>query len=92
MNDKFLPHEFFKALSDPTRLSIVQLLNDKKSLCVCDITTTLNQPQPTVSRHLNQLKTIGLLTSERKGTWIWYAIDDTLPEWCQTVIGALPLA
>lgn len=90
MKPNFLPHEFFKVLSDPTRLSIVQILSDKPSLCVCDITATLQQPQPTVSRHLNQLKTIGLLTSERKGTWIWYAIATDLPDWCQTVLIALP--
>lgn len=90
MKEKFLPHEFFKALGDPTRLSIIQLLNEKQSLCVCDIIDILNQPQPTISRHLNQLKTIGILTSERKGTWIWYAIDKDLSDWCNTVITALP--
>lgn len=90
MKEKFLPHEFFKALGDPTRLSIIQLLNEKQSLCVCDIIDTLNHPQPTISRHLNQLKTIGILTSERKGTWIWYSIDNDLSDWCNTVITALP--
>ena len=83
--------DFFKALSDPTRLKIVQLLNQKQALCVCDIISELNQPQPTISRHLNQLKQIGILESERKGTWIWYSISQELPSWGKAVIGALEL-
>jgi ArsR family transcriptional regulator len=83
--------DFLKALSDPTRLKIVQLLNQKQALCVCDIITELDQPQPTISRHLNQLKQIGILESERKGTWIWYSISQELPSWGKAVIGALEL-
>jgi ArsR family transcriptional regulator len=83
--------DFLKALSDPTRLKIVQLLNQKQALCVCDIISELNQPQPTISRHLNQLKQSGILESERKGTWIWYSISQELPSWGKTVIGALEL-
>lgn len=83
--------DFFKALSDPTRLKIVQLLNQKQALCVCDIISELEQPQPTISRHLNQLKQIGILESERKGTWIWYSISQELPSWGKVVIGALEL-
>ena len=83
--------DFFKALSDPTRLKIVQLLNQKQALCVCDIISELDQPQPTISRHLNQLKQIGILESERKGTWIWYSISQELPSWGKAVISALEL-
>ena len=83
--------DFLNALSDPTRLKIVQLLNQKQALCVCDIISQLNQPQPTISRHLNQLKQIGILESERKGTWIWYSISQELPSWGKAVIGALEL-
>ena len=83
--------DFLKALSDPTRLKIVQLLNQKQALCVCDIISELDQPQPTISRHLNQLKQIGILESERKGTWIWYSISQELPNWGKAVIGALAL-
>ena len=83
--------DFLKALSDPTRLKIVQLLNQKQALCVCDIISELGKPQPTISRHLNQLKQIGILKSERKGTWIWYSISQELPSWGKAVIGALEL-
>lgn len=90
MNINISPHEFFKALSDPTRLKVVQLLHNRGAMCVCDITSQLGQPQPTVSRHLNQLKTIGLLSSERRGTWVWYAIHPDLADWCQRVIASIP--
>ena len=83
--------DFLKALSDPTRLKIVQLLNQKQALCVCDVISELDQPQPTISRHLNQLKQIGILESERKGTWIWYSISQELPSWGKAVIDALEL-
>lgn len=83
--------DFLKALGDPTRLKIVQLLNQKQALCVCDIISELDQPQPTISRHLNQLKQIGILESERKGTWIWYSISQELPNWGKAVISALEL-
>lgn len=83
--------DFLKALGDPTRLKIVQLLNQKQALCVCDIISELDQPQPTISRHLNQLKQIGILESERKGTWIWYSISQELPSWGKAVISALEL-
>ena len=83
--------DFLKALSDPTRLKIVQLLNQKQALCVCDIISELDQPQPTISRHLNQSKQIGILKSERKGTWIWYSISQELPSWGKAVISALEL-
>ena len=69
----------------------MQLLNQKQALCVCDIISELDQPQPTISRHLNQLKQIGILESERKGTWIWYSISQELPSWGKAVIGALEL-
>jgi len=84
-----LPVPFFKALSDPTRLKLVLLLRQYESLCVCDLTEILEQPQPTVSRHLNHLKRAGILSSERKGTWIWYQLDPAMPDWCQTVITSI---
>lgn len=43
-----------------------------------------------VSRHLSQLKTQGLLSSKRRGTWIWYEIDKDLADWCQKVIELIP--
>ncbi len=70
--------EIFKALSDPTRLKIVQLLVNKKFLCVNAITKQLVVSQSAVSQHLRILKQTGLVNNERKGYHIHYSINNTL--------------
>ena len=65
----------FKALAEPVRLRIVNLLIQKDSLCVCDLVTVLELGQSTVSRHLAYLKNAGLVRSWRDGTWMHYAIE-----------------
>src|SRR5699024_3582073 len=42
--------------------------------CVCDLADLADVSQPTVSHHLKGLRTVGLLDSERRGTWVWYSI------------------
>lgn len=80
---------FFKALSDPTRLRLVLLLRQHELMCVCDLTDLLGQPQPTVSRHLNHLKRAGILSCERRGTWMWYGLNRAMPNWCKQVIDSI---
>jgi ArsR family transcriptional regulator len=66
----------FKALSDETRLEILGLLAAAgEELCVCDIESHFDLAQPTVSHHLKILREAGLVTSERRGTWVYYAVD-----------------
>jgi len=66
----------FKALGDPSRVRIVNLLaNAPGPACVCDLTPELGLSQPTVSFHLKKLVQAGLLTREQRGTWAYYAID-----------------
>ena len=80
------PIDLFKVLSDPTRLKIFQILFKKESRCVGDLVDMLDQPQPTISRHLNHLKKLGILSCVRDGTWMWYEVADDLPEWCQDIL------
>jgi ArsR family transcriptional regulator len=61
----------FRILSDPTRLRLLNLLRDGE-VCVCDLTDTLRVVQPKVSRHLAQLKRIGLIEARREGKWMYY--------------------
>ena len=75
----------FKALSDPHRVRIVNLLSTSdEAVCVCDITAHLGLSQSTVSFHLKKLVSSGLLTREQRGTWAYYSIDpkalDTLTD------------
>ena len=66
----------FKALGDPHRVRIVNLLAaSAEPVCVCDLTASLGITQPTVSHHLRKLVDAGLLTREQRGTWAYYAID-----------------
>lgn len=64
--------QLFKGLSDPIRLRIFYVLAVKGELCVCHLTDGLHLPQSTVSRHLNILKQSHLITSERRGKWVYY--------------------
>jgi ArsR family transcriptional regulator len=63
-----------KALADPTRLKIIQLLRHGE-LCVCEIFTAMDKPQPTVSHHLNILKKAGFLKYRKEGVWVHYSLS-----------------
>ena len=66
----------FRALADPHRVRIVNLLaNSSQAVCVCDLTPTLGLSQPTVSHHLKKLTDAGLLRREQRGTWAYYSLD-----------------
>ena len=68
--------EVFKALADPNRIRIVNLLaNAGGPVCVCDLTPQLGLSQPTVSFHLKKLATAGLLRREQRGVWAYYSVD-----------------
>jgi ArsR family transcriptional regulator len=65
----------FKALGDPVRLRLFSKVasHEGGEACVCDI-SDVGVSQPTVSHHLKKLKDAGLLTSQRRGTWIYYRV------------------
>ncbi len=63
----------FKALSDPTRLAIVNQLAGAEESCVCNL-ESLGLSQPTISHHLRVLREAGLIAGERRGTWIYYRL------------------
>jgi ArsR family transcriptional regulator len=62
------------ALADPTRLAIVRELAATSETCACDFTATCDVGQPTVSHHLRVLREAGVVTSERRGQWIFYRL------------------
>jgi ArsR family transcriptional regulator len=62
------------AIADPTRLRILRQLTATGACCACDIADNCPVSQPTVSHHLRVLREAGWLTTERRGTWIWYSI------------------
>ncbi|CAL9459447.1 ArsR/SmtB family transcription factor [Streptomyces sp. enrichment culture] len=69
----------FKALGDPVRLRLFSSVasHEGGEACVCDI-SDVGVSQPTVSHHLRKLKEAGLLTSERRGTWVYYRVEPSV--------------
>lgn len=65
-----------KALADPLRLRMLSYVASSATgeACVCDLAALTDVSQPTVSHHLKLLREAGILTSERRGTWVWYRV------------------
>ena len=75
-----------KALSDPIRVQIVDVLRaNAGKVCVCDLVPLFDVSQPTVSHHLKVLREAGLVASERNGLWAYYYVRpeafDRLTAW-----------
>jgi ArsR family transcriptional regulator len=71
--------ELCKALGDPTRLQIMQLLSmARRALCACELEGQFDLSQPTVSHHLRILRQAGLVDSSRRGTWVFYEVNDAV--------------
>ncbi len=69
--------ERLKALADPTRLRMLELLaRQEGKLCVCDITAQFDLHQPTISHHLRILRQAGLIATEKRGVWSYYWATD----------------
>jgi DNA-binding transcriptional ArsR family regulator len=67
--------QLLQAMADPVRLSIVrQLGSQADAVCACDFTECCTVSQPTVSHHLKVLREAGVVTTERKGTYIYYEL------------------
>lgn len=69
-----------KAVADPTRLQILALIRqgEDSKACTCDLTGPLNLSQPTISHHMKKLTEVGLLKAQRRGTWVYYSINQKL--------------
>jgi ArsR family transcriptional regulator len=70
----------FKALGDPVRLQLMSMIAsapDGES-CVCDLTPEFELSGPTISHHLKTLREAGLVTAERRGTWVYYRAQPEL--------------
>jgi ArsR family transcriptional regulator len=78
----------FKAVADPGRLRLLSFIaaQPKAEACVCHLVEPLGLSQPTVSHHLRVLTEAGLLTRERRGTWMFYRL---VPERLESLRDAL---
>ncbi|MGP4021923.1 metalloregulator ArsR/SmtB family transcription factor [Actinomadura sp. 3N407] len=66
----------FKALADPVRLRLLNLIASVEGgeACVCDLTGPFELTAPTISHHLKVLRQAGLIEGERRGTWVYYRV------------------
>ena len=62
----------FKALADPARVKIMSLLLNTDEICACDVATAIGKTAATASHHLKLLRDAGLVTGDKRGTWIFY--------------------
>jgi ArsR family transcriptional regulator, arsenate/arsenite/antimonite-responsive transcriptional repressor len=73
--------QLFKALGDPARVKIVNLLaTSDEPVCACELIPAVGLSQPTVSHHLKRLTEAGLLAREQRGVWAYYSIDPSAAE------------
>ncbi|MGI9277014.1 MAG: metalloregulator ArsR/SmtB family transcription factor [Endozoicomonas sp.] len=84
-----LPHEFFKMMADETRLRCLLLISRNERLCVLELVNALEESQPKISRHLAQMRTMGVLKTARQGQWVFYSVSEELPGWMKKVINGL---
>lgn len=80
------PLQFFKCLSDDTRLRCMLLIEQEQELCVCELTEALQEIQPKISRHLAQLRNCELLIDRRQGQWVFYRVNPALPMWAKNIL------
>lgn len=66
--------DVFKALSDPNRIKIMEMLSDGE-LCACKILEEFDFTQPTLSHHMSVLSRCGLVSSRKEGQWTHYSIN-----------------
>ncbi|MGH3567090.1 MAG: ArsR/SmtB family transcription factor [Pseudonocardia sp.] len=69
--------KLFKAMGDPVRLRLASLIasHEGGEACVCDLTGAFALSGPTISHHLKVLREAGLISGERRGTWVYYRIQ-----------------
>jgi ArsR family transcriptional regulator len=71
--------KIFKALGNPVRVQILDILSRHGGqVCVCDLESQFNLSQPTISHHMKVLRKAGLLTTEQRGQWIFYRVQDSM--------------
>lgn len=66
-------HLLFRALADPTRLRLLNLIADRE-ICVCYFVEILQMSQPKISRHLAYLRNAGIASARREGKWMHYRL------------------
>ena len=80
-----------KALGDPVRLRLLSEVAARPGgeACVCDVSSPFDLSQPTISHHLKVLRDAGLVTSERRGTWVYYRVNTAVLQQVSGLVAGL---
>jgi len=85
MDEKYKEYaQFFKVLSDPNRLMIIDMLSCGE-LCACLILEKFNITQPTLSHHMKNLCDSGLVVGRKEGKWMYYSLSEKTVQTCRNV-------
>ncbi|SDT20323.1 helix-turn-helix transcriptional regulator [Jiangella sp. DSM 45060] len=87
-DDASLLAGMFKALADPARVKILSMLLNADEVCACDFSASIGKTAATTSHHLKLLRDAGLITGDRRGTWVYYRV---IPERLAAIRDALSL-
>jgi ArsR family transcriptional regulator len=84
----------FKAVADPVRLRLLSLIacHDGGESCVCDLLDAFDMTPPSVSYHLKILREAGLISSQRRGTWVYYRVNPDVMTRMSAVLVPQPAA
>lgn len=80
--------QLFHALSDETRLAVIQMLRSGER-CVCELQDELDAAQSRLSFHLRVLKDAGILTDRKEGRWVYYCLNKDVFNELSEVVGEL---
>ncbi len=79
-------NDFYKVLSDETRLRCIALIFEHDEICVCELIHALALPQSKISRHLSIIKLNGLISQRRNGQWVLYSVNHELSNFKKNII------
>jgi len=89
MDEKYKEYaQFFKVLSDPNRLMIIDMLSCGE-LCACVILEKFKITQPTLSHHMKNLCDSGLVVGRKEGKWMYYSLSEKTVQTCKRVLTEL---
>lgn len=92
MKDKHYIEEMsslLKIIGDKTRLNMLAYLKSGE-MCVCEFVDLFELTQPAISQHLKKLRSAGIISERKQGTWVYYRLNENLPDYVIGIIQALP--
>ncbi|WKB34810.1 metalloregulator ArsR/SmtB family transcription factor [Terrilactibacillus sp. S3-3] len=78
-----------KIIGDKTRLKMLAYLKSGE-MCVCEFVDLFELTQPAISQHLKKLRSAGIISERKQGTWVYYRLNENLPNYLSGIVQELP--